>query len=70
MLISYCLIQFDGGRLAGYGERPADAPNKDIIIYIGALIAVPVLMFLFSNLMNWRRPPKARASSAISRRCR
>src|SRR5207245_8167569 len=28
MMISYCLIQFDGGRLAGFGERPADAPNK------------------------------------------
>src|SRR4051794_940604 len=52
MMISYCLIQFDGGRLAGFGERPADAPNKDIVIYIGALVAVPVFVFLFSNLMN------------------
>ena len=52
MTISYLLMQFDGGRLAGYGERPANAPNKDIIIYIGALIAVPVFVFLFSNLMN------------------
>jgi POT family proton-dependent oligopeptide transporter len=52
MLISYCLIQFDGGRLDGFGERPAKAPNKDIVIYIGALIAVPVFVFLFSNLMN------------------
>src|SRR6478672_10268751 len=52
MLISYCLMQFDGGRLSGYGERPADAPNKDIMIYIGALVAVPVLIFLFQNLMN------------------
>jgi POT family proton-dependent oligopeptide transporter len=52
MLISYALIQFDGGRLHGYGERPADAPNRDILIYIGALLAVPVLVFLFNNLMN------------------
>jgi POT family proton-dependent oligopeptide transporter len=52
MLISYCLIQFDGGRLAGYGERPQHAPNKDVIIYICALIAVPLFVFLFSNLMN------------------
>lgn len=52
MLISYALMQFDGGRLAGYGDRPEGAPNKDIIIYIGAVIAVPVLMFLFQNLMN------------------
>jgi proton-dependent oligopeptide transporter, POT family len=52
MLISYALIQFDGGRLDGYGERPEKAPNKDILIYIGALVAVPVLIFLFQNLMN------------------
>ena len=30
MLISYALIQFDGGRLAGYGEPPGTtAPNTD-----------------------------------------
>jgi len=58
MLISYALIQFDGGRLAGYGERPADAPNRDLIIYAGALIAVPVVVFLFSNLMNSAPPPE------------
>ena len=52
MLISYSLMQFDGGRLAGFGDRPSDAPNRDIAIYVGALIAVPVLVFLFSNLMN------------------
>jgi POT family proton-dependent oligopeptide transporter len=52
MLISYALIQFDGGRLAGYGERPDNAKNRDLIIYIGALVAVPVLVFLFNNLMN------------------
>jgi len=45
-------MQFDGGRLAGYGDRPADAPNRDVAIYIGALVAVPVLVFLFTNLMN------------------
>jgi len=63
MLISYCLIQFDGGRLSGYGERPADAPNKDIVIYIGALVAVPVFVFLFSNLMN--SAPAAEGSGFI-----
>jgi len=63
MLVSYFLIQFDGGRLAGYGERPVDAPNKDIVIYIGALIAVPVFVFLFSNLMN--SAPAAEGSGFI-----
>ena len=63
MLISFALMQFDGGRLTGYGDRPADAPNKDIMIYVGALIAVPVLMFLFTNLMNSQ--PAAEGSGFI-----
>ena len=63
MLISYALMQFDGGRLTGYGDRPSDAPNKDIIIYICALVAVPVLMFLFQNLMNSQ--PAAEGSGFI-----
>ncbi len=63
MLVSYALIQFDGGRLAGYGERPDKAPNKDMVIYICALIAVPVVMFLFYNLMNSQ--PAAEGSGFI-----
>src|SRR6476620_3536020 len=63
MISSYCLMQFDGGRLTGFGERPDHAPNKDIMIYIGALIAVPVLVFLFFNLMN--SPPPAEGSGFV-----
>jgi POT family proton-dependent oligopeptide transporter len=63
MTIAYLLMQFDGGRLAGYGERPPNAPNRDIVIYIGALIAVPVVVFLFSNLMN--TPPAAEGSGFV-----
>jgi POT family proton-dependent oligopeptide transporter len=63
MLVSYFLIQFDGGRLAGYGERPQHAPNRDLVIYICALLAVPVFVFLFSNLMN--AAPAAEGSGFI-----
>ena len=56
MLFSWSLIQFDGGRLDGYGERPADAPNRDLAIYLGALVAIPVVLFLFNNLMNTPKP--------------
>jgi POT family proton-dependent oligopeptide transporter len=52
MVISYLLIQFDGGRLSGFGERPANAPKRDLVIYLCALLAVPVVVFLFQNLMN------------------
>ncbi|MEA3042369.1 MAG: proton-dependent oligopeptide transporter, family [Sphingomonadales bacterium] len=59
MLSSWALIQFDGGRLDGYGDRPADAPaNRDFIIYAGAIAAIPVVLFLFWNLMNYV-PPEA-----------
>jgi POT family proton-dependent oligopeptide transporter len=53
MLISWSLIQFDGGKLSGYGEPPVrTGPDRAIPIYICALIAVPVVYFLFINLMN------------------
>lgn len=57
MMCSWALIQFDGGMLNGVGERPADAPaNKDLLIYAGALAAVPVVWLLFSNLMTYVAP--------------
>jgi proton-dependent oligopeptide transporter, POT family len=57
MLLSWSLIQFDGGKLDGYGDRPAKADSsRDLAIYAGAIIAVPVVWFLFSNLMNTKPP--------------
>ncbi|MBY0305470.1 MAG: MFS transporter [Sphingomonas sp. 28-62-20] len=57
MIVSWCLIQFDGGKLDGIGDRPADAPaNRDWFIYIGAMLAIPVVWFLFTNLMNYVPP--------------
>jgi POT family proton-dependent oligopeptide transporter len=57
MLFSWSLIQFDGGRLSGYGERPDHGdPAKDWIVYAVAVLAIPVVWFLFSNLMNYQAP--------------
>ena len=57
MSVSWMLIQFDGGKLNGIGDRPADAPtNRDMIIYAGALLAIPVVWFLFTNLMGYVKP--------------
>jgi POT family proton-dependent oligopeptide transporter len=52
MLVAYLLIQFDGGRLDGYGEAPANAASWKPIIYIGALLTIPVIWFLLNNTMN------------------
>ncbi len=57
MLISYTLIQFDGGKLNGYGEPPVrTGPDRSLPIFIGAMLAVPVVYFLFINLMNSAPP--------------
>lgn len=59
MACSWLLFQFDGGRLKGYGDRPAGAdPRGDWLIYGGALAAVPLIWLLFSNLMGYV-PPEA-----------
>jgi len=57
MGVSWLLFQFDGGKLDGFGDRPEGADSsKDVMIYIGALLVVPVFYLLFSNLMNYVRP--------------
>jgi len=53
MLVSWALIQFDGGRLSHFGNPPADQPHaRALPIFIGALVAVPLVMLLFQNLMS------------------
>ena len=54
MLFSWALIQFDGGRLNGYGEPPVrpGQPDRALGIYAAALIGVPLFYLLFTNLMN------------------
>jgi proton-dependent oligopeptide transporter, POT family len=57
MACSWLLFQFDGGRLDGYGERPEGADStRDLMIYGGAIIAIPLVWFLFTNLMGYVRP--------------
>jgi len=59
MLLAAALFEFDRGLLDGYGERPEGVnPSRDWWIYGSAILAVPVIYFLFTNLMN------ASASSA------
>ena len=57
MLISWALIQFNGGKLNGIGEAPVRAgPDRTLAIFAGAILAVPVFYFLFVNLMNSTAP--------------
>ncbi|MFT3977679.1 MAG: peptide MFS transporter [Sphingomonas bacterium] len=53
MVFSWCLIQFNGGKLDGYGEPPArEGPDRALLIYGCALLAIPVFYFLYTNLMH------------------
>jgi POT family proton-dependent oligopeptide transporter len=56
MSISYLLMTFDGGRLAGYGEAPVKEKDRSLWVYLGAILTVPVFYFLFVNLMNTPEP--------------
>jgi POT family proton-dependent oligopeptide transporter len=63
MLIGYSLIQFDGGRLAGYGEPPKrEGPDRAWLIYILSLVSVPIFWLIFRNVMN---TPEAEPGSGL-----
>ncbi len=51
MFVAYLLIQFDGGRLDGYGEAPQEGGRFRVPIYIGALLAIPLVWFLLNNTL-------------------
>ncbi len=52
MLTAYSLFQFDGGRLNGFGEPPANSPKSaSPLIYLGAICAIPMVWFLVHNTM-------------------
>jgi len=57
MLFSWTLIQFDGGRLGGYGEPPKrEGPDRALGIFALAMLGVPLFYLLFVNLMNAPEP--------------
>ena len=63
MLIGYALMQFDGGRLAGYGEPPQrSGPDRAVLIYILSLLSAPLFWLIFRNVMN---TPEAAAGSGL-----
>jgi POT family proton-dependent oligopeptide transporter len=63
MLIGYALMQFDGGRLAGYGEPPKrEGPDRALLIYVLSILSAPLFWLIFRNVMN---TPEAPAGSGL-----
>ena len=57
MVISFFMISYHGGRLDAYGNPPVrEGPDRAMLIYVLALVAVPVVYFLFVNLMQSEKP--------------
>ncbi len=53
MLVAFVLIQFDGGKLAGYGEVPVTGKaDRAPLIYLASLAAIVVPWLLFSNTLT------------------
>jgi len=57
MMVSWMLIQFAGPKLGGIGEPPAQpGGDRALPIFIAAIVAIPLVWFLFWNLMNAPAP--------------
>jgi POT family proton-dependent oligopeptide transporter len=62
MLIAWFLFQFFGPTvLKDYGNRPESAPRRDLVIFVGSLIAIPLVWFLLNNAMETAAVARAAA---------
>jgi POT family proton-dependent oligopeptide transporter len=52
MLLAALRFQIASSSLKDYGNPPADAPKRGVIIFICSLLAVPVIWFLMNNAME------------------
>lgn len=52
MLLAALRFQIASAQLKDYGNPPADAPKRGVIILICSLLAVPVIWFLMNNAME------------------
>ena len=65
MLLAAIRFQIAGKTLAQYGNRPEGAPNRDWIIVIASLLAVPVIWYLMNNAMQAASLPETEATGVI-----
>ncbi|MDH7637288.1 peptide MFS transporter [Sphingomonas oryzagri] len=57
LFLAYILMQFEGGRLAGYGEAPPrEGPDRAPLIYILTFLGAAVVWLIFQNVMDAPEP--------------
>lgn len=52
MLLAWARFQFSGDLIKDYGNPPADGKNRDALIIVLSILAVPVVWFLLNNAME------------------
>jgi len=52
MLLAWLRFQLAGSALAGFGEPPAGGKNRDAVIVVLSLLAVPLMWFFLNNAME------------------
>lgn len=52
MLLSWCIIQFDGGRLKGFGDPPTASVRSSLWVVLGSIAAIPLIWLLLFNTLN------------------
>ena len=64
MLMAWLLFQFDGGRLDGFGDKPA-GQTRDFTwpIAIGAVLAIPLVWLIFKNTIDTAAAVSATAAA-------
>lgn len=65
MLLAWARFQFAGDLIKDYGNPPEGGKNRDFIIVIGSLIAVPIAWFLLNNAMETATVVKEVAATGI-----
>ncbi|HBS31549.1 MAG TPA: MFS transporter, partial [Parvularcula sp.] len=65
MLLAWARFQFSDKALAGYGDPPEGGKNRDAIIILLSLLAVPLAWFLLNNAMETASMAREAAATGI-----
>ena len=65
MLFAWARFQLAGKGLEGYGDPPKGAPNRDLLIIVGSLLAIPLGAFLLWGVVQDTQAAHAAAGTGV-----